>query len=516
MKRFGGWNGIRLQALLAAGIFLFCGLAAVPLRAQAGPAGTRVTRLEMTLDDVVENAREQSLPALIAKHNYLVSYWQFRTYRAQFLPALSLGAELGNYNRSITRLQDAQTGEFHYVNNNYLSNSVNLSLTQNIAFTGGTVSLISALDRMDQFSPFRDLTYNSQPVYVAYNQPLFAYNRLKWERKIEPVRYEQAKRVYLESIEQATLTGVTYFFDLLQALKNLETARQGRENNRQLLEIARERFSLGTLTRDELLQLQHQLLNDDVSVSDCELNLELAMIRLRTFLGFNETVEIVPLMPGYEPDLVLDVAEVLDRAETASSSHLERQIQLLEADAQVARAKAERGLQASVYARFGLTQVGEDIGAAYRNPLEQEVVGLSLSVPILDWGLGRGRVQVAKSQEDVLTMQADQKLIEWRQEVMMKVLQFNLQGNQCRVSGEADRLGRERYETARERFIGGSISVTELNTARTEMDRSALQYIEKVRTFWTSYYELRGISLYDYMRDEEVTEDFDRITGEYE
>lgn len=469
--------------------------------------------LEMTLEKVVEDARTQSLSALIAKHNYLVSYWEFRTYKAQFLPLLSLGANLGEYNRSISRLQDAETGEFHYVNNNYLKNSMYLSLSQSIPFTGGSVSLITYLDRMDQFSPNRNMTYSSQPVYLSYDQPLFTYNRLKWEKKIEPVKFEKAKREYLETVESAVVTAVGYFFNLLVANENLELAKRRRENDAQLLAIAEERFRFGSMTKDELLQLKHRLLNDDVEISDCMLNAEMAQIRLRTYLGYNEKVTIIPQTPYYDETLILDITEFLSRAENASSEHLDRKIQQLEAESSVAEAKARQGFEVSVYARFGLTQVGDNLPSAYRMPSDQEIVGLSLNIPILDWGLGKGRVQVAKSKEEVIDMQMQQQKTEWEQNLMMKVLQFNLQGAQCRISEEADRIGKERYTTARERFSKGSISVTELNTAQEEMDRSALQYMEKIKTFWSSYYELRRLSLYDYIQNEEVTADFEKLTG---
>jgi outer membrane protein TolC len=79
---------------------------------QNGLYGQNLYKLSMTLDDVVETAREQSQSALIAKHNFLANYWQFRSYKAKLLPSLNLGASLGQYNRSISALQNSETGEY--------------------------------------------------------------------------------------------------------------------------------------------------------------------------------------------------------------------------------------------------------------------------------------------------------------------------------------------------------------------------------------------------------------------
>ena len=141
---------------------------------------------EFTLEDVIILAQSKSLSALVAKYYFISSYWQYRSYKAQFLPSLNLGAELGQYNRSIVALQDAETGETHYVQNDNMNNSLQLSIDQNIPFTGGTISLNTYLNRFDQFSPYGAMTYNSNPVNIAYYQPIFQYNRLKWEKKTEP------------------------------------------------------------------------------------------------------------------------------------------------------------------------------------------------------------------------------------------------------------------------------------------------------------------------------------------
>ena len=114
----------------------------------------------MSLEEVIETAHSQSPSAILARHNFIVNYWQFRTYKAQFLPSLNLQGNLGNYNRSLVSLQNAETGEIGYLQNNTLSNSLGLSIDQNIPFTGGSVSVVTSLNRLDQFSPTDKITYN--------------------------------------------------------------------------------------------------------------------------------------------------------------------------------------------------------------------------------------------------------------------------------------------------------------------------------------------------------------------
>ena len=52
---------------------------------------------KLTFDEVIKLSEEQSPNALIAKHRFRSSYWQFRAYQAQFRPSLTLRGNAPNY-----------------------------------------------------------------------------------------------------------------------------------------------------------------------------------------------------------------------------------------------------------------------------------------------------------------------------------------------------------------------------------------------------------------------------------
>ncbi len=483
-------------------------------QSSAQVVGTPGSEIRLDLDGAIATARDQSPSALLARHTFLVSYWEYRIFRSELLPSLSLISDLGNFNRTLSRVQSSETGAYRYVNDYYMNNDVYLSLKQNITLTGGTVSLATGLNRLDQFSPERLITYNSQPVYIALNQPLNGYNSFKWEKKIKPKEYELAKRVYLESMEEVTETVVGYYFELLQAQKQSEIARFSRDNTSQLYEMAKERFTVGTITRDALLQLELKLLNSEISISDCAVKEQMAMMKLRTYLGFNENVSIILDMPGENRDLLLSNEDVLTKVFLNSSTTLDNEIQTLSAEQEIAKARATNGLSAGLSLQFGLNQVGNDIPSAYRSPLDQEVVGISLTVPILDWGVHRGGVKVAKSKAEVVASQIEQSVNRINENIALKVLQFNKQGGQCMVSRRADAVGKERYASARERFLNGTLSVTDLNTAQSEMDDASLRYLTDLSNWWIYYYSIRRMTLFDYLGNKAVDADFEALSGE--
>lgn len=469
-------------------------------------------RLRMTLEEAISTAREQSPAAMIAKYNFLAGYWRYRTYKAKFLPSLNLNATLGSYSRYLAKLQDAETGKFNYVENNNMSNSLSLSVDQNIGLTGGTLSLTSSLNRLDQFAPYDNLTYNSTPVSLVYSQPINGYNSFRWEKMIEPKQYERIQKVYLESMESINIEAADRFFSVLSAQKNLEMAEKNYAATQLSVSIAEKRYEIGSITNNELLQLKMSLYNAQLGINDGKMNFESEMLKLRSFLGYNESVIIELIMPEMGPEIQLDYSDVLDRALRNSSANLSNELDMLAARQEVAEAKSNAGLNAKLFAQFGVNQKGEKLADTYRNPMDQEIVGLSLSLPILDWGLGRGKIKLAKSREELAKTQIEQTESEYRQEILIKVMQFNNQNMQCSISARNDSIAKLRYDITMERFKNGSISVTELNTAQTEKDNAVKRYISDLNNYWKYFYSIRKISLYDYFNKKEIATDFNLLT----
>ncbi|MFO7842833.1 MAG: TolC family protein, partial [Bacteroidales bacterium] len=126
-------------------IFIFVGIIFM-FKGTAQPILTE----ELTFDEVVQLAREQSPDAIMAKHRFRASYWEFRTYKADYLPNLSLNSTFPEFSRAIKKYQNAD-GTYTYVEDNLNSSTVNLNLRQNVGFTGGQIFATSTLTRLDEF-----------------------------------------------------------------------------------------------------------------------------------------------------------------------------------------------------------------------------------------------------------------------------------------------------------------------------------------------------------------------------
>ena len=465
----------------------------------------------MTLDEVIAEARERSVAALEAKSSFVSSYWAWRSYKASRLPSLSLYGNLASFDRSLRQLQNYETGELVYTENYNLQNNVGLAVSQNITFTGGTLSLYSDLSRIDQFGVDAGKTYYAQPVTLYYTQPLLAYNRFKWEKKLSPKEYEAAKRRYIETMEQVTINAVQYYFQLLLARRNHEKAVMNYRNTKRMHAIAEERMNYGTVTRDDLLQLELRMLNDSLSINETETAVKEAQMLLNSLLGYGESYEIEPVAESDLPEIWMDYDKVMEKALLNSSFRLDNEIKTITAESEIAQAKANRGATVSLSAKFGLSNSDAVFRETYRHLLDQEVVGLTFSIPIFDWGLGRGRVKEAEARAAVVKAQVEQAESDYRRQIYTAVGQFNRQRQQCLVSERASRIAEERYALVMEKFRDGTATVLELNTAQNENDEAADRYVNDLSSYWNYYYTLRQLTLYDFEKGKDIEVDFEEL-----
>lgn len=458
---------------------------------------------KLTLPIAIQIAQERSYDAQRAKFSFLASYWTYRSFKAELLPSVNLHGGLMNFNHSIVETRNYETGQINYVDNNSLSNNLTLSIDQQLAATGGTVSLQSYLYRLDQFS-YDQITYNSQPLRISYNQPLSAYNSLKWDKKITPIEYEIAQRVYLTNMEQISLTVTNHFFNALSAQWNYKQSLATLDERERLLKMAKERLKLGTTTQSEVLQMELSLINARVAANKQKLTLDDMQYQLYSYLRVTDYEEVGLVAPDSVPVVWVDVADVLQKALDNSSYKLERQKEVLQAERSLVQAKSNKGIQLSLRGEVGLTQSGNSFAGAYSHLKDNEIVGLTLSLPIFDWGVSKGRIQVAKSQLEVIRSRQEQEYSDYMQSLRKKVMEFNSQPTLCHDAERAMEISTERYDIMRRRFEAGNVSVTELNTAQQEQENARLQYVNQIRSFWTDYFTLQRYTLYDWISQREI------------
>lgn len=347
-------------------------------------AQDNTNKVRITLRQAIQIAQLQSVDAAVALNELRTAYWEFRTHRADQLPEVIFTGTLPSYSKQYSKYQQSD-GSYTYVQNNALGLNGEISIAQNIALTGGKIALNTSLDFTRQLGSGAYNEFMSVPVSLTLTQPIFGVNDQKWKRRIEPVRYQEAKAAYMENVENVTIATITNYFNLLLAEDNLDICNQNLLNANKLYDIAVAKRKIGHISESELMRLKQSALQAKGKLTEAQSNYNAMMFKLR------------------------------------------------------------------------------------------------------------------------------QEQMDFNQDIFLLVENFNNQAAQLEIAAEVDTLAEKRYKTSIETFMIGKIDILDLNDAQSSKDDAKQKHIQELYYYWRYFYNIRSITLYDFLNNRTLDADFEEI-----
>jgi len=488
-------------------ILYICILLALPSFAQR--------TVHLNLERTIELANDSSLTAFRNRNMYLSGYWEYRSYKANRLPSLTLNLMPAQYYRYITQRYDSNKDMDVYREQQMFSAGGGLSIQQNLDLTGGTFYIESDLEYMRNFGDTKSTQFSSVPFRIGYQQSLLGFNAFRWDRKIEPLKFEKVKKEFIYNSEQVSEEAVRYFFALAMAQVDYRMAKDQVESADTLYNIGRQRHKIAAISQADLLTLELDKVNAYNSLENAQISLKRAMFSLASFLNMDKDTHIEIDVPSRPRNLVIPIEDALAKAKENNPSYLEQQQAVLEAERNVNRTKVESRFNASLNASVGFNQVAENFRDAYRKPLQQDLVSVSVSIPLIDWGVRKGKYNMAKNNLNMAEIAARQEEISLEEEVTMTVGDFNIQQRLINSAEEALDLAVMAYEQTRQRFIIGKADVNSLAMALNRQQEAQKNYILALQNYWMNYFKIRRLTLFDFESGFSLSDKFDFNNGLY-
>lgn len=474
-----------------------------------GPTWLLAQQVTLSLEETITLAADSSLESFRNKNLYLAGYWEYRTYQAGRLPSLTLNMTPAQYYRDITRRYDSSNDIDVYRKQQSFYAGGNLRVKQNFDLLGGSFFLDSDLGYIRNFGDNKYTQYTSIPVRIGYAQDLVGYNPFRWERKIEPLKYEKVKKELLYNLGQVSEEATSHFFALAMAQAEYDLAKENVASSDTLYRTGQERHKIASITQADLLTLKLDAINARNTLQNAEIDLKRAMFSLASFLNFDKNTEIRLRLPGRPRNISIPVDNALACARDNNPKFLDMQQQILEAEKQVDRTKKESMFNASVSASIGFNQVANKFKDAYRNPLQQDIVTVSLSIPLIDWGVRKGRYNVARNNLNVTQISVRQEELTIEEDVIMTVGDFNIQQDLIGSAEEALDLAIMAYSETKQKFLIGKADINSLTLSLNRQQGAQRNYISALRNYWLSYYKIRKLTLHDFETGIPLSDIFD-------
>ena len=463
----------------------------------------------LTLDKAIEQAADSSLEAFRMKNMFLSGYWEFRTYQAQRLPSLTMNLTPAQYYRDITRRYDSENDLDVYRKQQSFYAGGSMEVKQNFDLLGGTFVLDSDLGYIRNFGDNTYSQFTSVPVRIGYNQSLLGYNPFKWSRKIEPLKYEKVKKEYIYNVEGVSEEVTTHFFTLAMAQAEYDLARENVASSDTLYVTGQQRHKIAAISQADLLTLKLDAVNARNALQNADIALKRAMFSLASYLGFDKNTEIRLQLPGKPLQMNISVDEALVMARENNPTFLSLRQQVLEAEQTLDKTKKEAMFNASVSASVGFNQVSDKFRNVYRDLLQQDVVSVSLSIPLVDRGVRKGKKNMAKNNLNVVKISSEQGSLSLEEDVIMTVSDFNIQQALIGSAEEALDLSQMAYAQTKQRFMIGKADINSLTLSNNRQQEAQRNYISALQNYWLSYYKIRKLTLHDFETGVSLSSEFD-------
>lgn len=464
----------------------------------------------LDLQSSIKMANDSSLSAFRNENMYRAGYWEYRSYKAARLPSLMLSLIPAQYNRVITRRYDSQQDIDVFREQQSYNANVGLSIIQNFDWLGGTFYIESNFDYLlNHVKEEMDPLFSAVPFRIGYEQKLLGFNSFRWERKIEPLKYEKVKKQYLYNTELVSEEVIKYFFELLMAEIEFAMAEDNVASADTLYGIGIQRQKIASISQADLLTLELDKINAQNSLHNAKVAHKRAMSDLATYLNIDKNKQIKLILPE-RPDYVdIPLGKAVMMARQNNPIYLEEQQNVLESEREVSQARQERMFNASLRASIGFNQTAGSFKGVYKNLLQQDLVQLSVSVPLVDWGVRKGKYNMAQNNLNVAKIAARQKEIQMEEEVIMTINDFYVQQELISSTEKALNLAERAYDQTRRHFITGKADINSITMAQNRQKEAQRNFIMALKMFWLDYYKIRRLTLFDFVSDLSLSQIFD-------
>jgi outer membrane protein TolC len=462
-----------------------------------GPTFAQSPVHPLTLQDAIAMAQSQAPSAQVARSTRDGARDRNDAFNARLRPQLFLTGDAANLNHGINPILQPD-GSTLFVGQAQNESSVQVGFSQAIPLTGGTVSVGSAVSRIDQFGSTTRKYYQTSPVVLSLQQDLFKPRAVVWNERTQSLGATVAERGYLEAREDVAGATADAFFNLYAQQIALANAEANAAINDTLYTLNKGRYEVGKIGENDLLKSELALLRVKGAVDDAKLARDRAEAALRRTIAYPEGQPLSIVAPDAIPEIDANPDTAVAQALRNSSTMQQNDLDDIVAQHGLAQARSNNRFSATIQASVGFNQTSDVFGQSYQSPLGKQSIAVGLNLPMLQWGAGRADLEGALA--DQARTSANNKI---RRDALAEDARYSALAVQqaqrnILLAAKADTVAEKQFDVARNRYIVSKISNTDLYAAQGEKDAAVIAYVQALRNYWTAYYHLRRVALYDF------------------
>lgn len=297
------------------------------------------------------------------------------------------------------------------------------------------------------------------------------------------------------NIEQSVTSA---FYGVYQAYKSLVTAREEFQSQKENYELIKNKVDQGLIAQEELFQAEVNLATSENSLSDTETSYENTKDQFKQTLGLPLDLDISIL-----PDIRIDSVHVDPNlaVKYALDQRLEirqQQISVEEGLFNLTEAKDYNKFKGNISATVGLMGQGSKFKGAFSKPDDNETIGITLSIPLWDWGARKANIRSAELANESTEISNEEE----KKSIILTVRQLCRELpkliRQIEIAQQTVKNAERTYEINVEKYRSGSLSGMDLKNQQTQLTNAKNALTAAIISYKLKLLDLKIQTLWDF------------------
>ena len=297
------------------------------------------------------------------------------------------------------------------------------------------------------------------------------------------------------------------FYSVYSRQMSLLISEEQLKNNEDSHEIIKNKVEGGLLALEELYQSEVNLATSRSNVFTAELNLQNTMDELKVNIGMPLEQEFVIVTQIVIDTVSIDPAMAIQHAMENRMELRQRQIEIDNSMFSLMDAKTVNEFAGSVTASLGITANNEDFGLLFDKPTNTPAVGLTLNIPIFDWGERKSEIKAAEA--DLQSAEIDLEIEKIDIQINIRSTVRNLKNleNQILIQEKTVKNAELTYDINLERYRNGDLTSLDLGLYQNQLSDAKMALTNAKINYKLELLNLKIQTLYDFEIGESVVPD---------
>ena len=468
----------------------------------------------LTLGESIELAKEKSYTMRNLKEELKIAEYNLKSATSSLKTHIDFSLTMPEFNQTVRTWDDTTGVSFYSVKRMDYGGMITVNQP---LITNGNIYWETGLNSYDDFyNQDRSATVNTR---LRLRQPidaLYGYNAIRSSLKSARLDHERtSKSLRREELNLEYRVSSSYY-NLLSLQRSTEIAKLDYERQTEANEIAQNKYASGLIREVDALQMEVDLAEAQNSYEMSLINQESAINSFKELLGIELTDSVVLKDDLRYTIVTVDADRAVEYALKNRTELRERDIAIEQQEMSIRQRKAEgmvRGYFDAYVQKTG-TSMG-DLGTTYGNTIQNSAsdfvdrpinygVGITLSVPLLDWGENKARVRAAEARQrqNYLAKEELERSIET--EIRNSVAQLNNNLKRLQLLEKNVTIAEKSFAITLQRFTDGDIDSQTLALERNRLNSAYRNHLSAYIAYQLSLADIMRKTLYDFEKGEGI------------